>query len=143
MTLRSPFIIVLLIWLAAAAILAGSCTDNETTPAVNIYEVTPQEAFELIQDNQNNSDFIIIDIRTPAEFAEGHIEGAVNIDYYQQTFTEDMDNLDRDRIYLIYCRTGNRSANALLIMEELNFKEIYHLSDGIVAWNQEGLPVVK
>jgi len=62
---------------------------------------------------------------------------------YQQTFKEDIGNLDRDRIYLIYCRIGNRSANALDIIKELNFKEIYHLSDGIVAWNQEGLPVVK
>lgn len=143
MASRSILIIVLLICLAGVAILSGGCIGNEQPLAVNITEVTPQEAFDLIQDNQNDSDFLIIDIRTSAEFAEGHIEGAINIDFYQQTFRQDIGNLDRGRTYLIYCRTGNRSASALGIMKELNFEEIYHLSDGIVAWKQAGLPIVK
>lgn len=142
MTLRSPFILVLFVCLAALAVLTASCTGSETPPGVTINEVTPQEAFDLIQDNQNNSNFVIIDIRTSTEFTEGHIEVAINIDYYQQTFMEEIGNLDRDNIYLIYCRTGNRSANALEIIEELNFQEIYHLTDGIVTWKEEGLPVV-
>ena len=143
MALKSLLLLALLICLAGVAVLTCSCKSDETPSRVTIHEVTPQEAFDLIQDNQNNSDFLVIDVRTSVEFAEGHIKGAINIDYYRQTFSDEIGNLDRDKTYLVYCRTGNRSTNALHKIEELGFKEIYHLSDGIVTWNEEGLPVVK
>ncbi len=120
--------------------LTGGCVLNGTA---TIEDITPQEAFTLIQSNQNNPDFVIIDVRTPQEFAEGHIENASNIDFYSATFREELDNLDKNKTYLIYCRSGSRSGSALDIMAEHDFSEVYNMSGGIIAWDIEGLPTVK
>jgi rhodanese-related sulfurtransferase len=105
-------------------------------------DIGAQEALELMQRNQGNPDFMIIDIRTPEEFDESYIENAINIDFYSDTFKEDLDKLDKDKPHLIYCRGGNRSNQAIPVMKELGFKEVYNLSVGIKAWIAEGLPVV-
>ena len=90
-----------------------------------------------------NPDFIIIDVRTPEEYASGYIDTAVNIDYYAADFREQLAALDKDKTYLIYCRTGRRSADARDIIAELGFREVYIMSGGIVAWEAEGRPVVR
>ena len=72
-----------------------------------------------------------------------HIENAVNIDFYSETFKEDLDKIDKNRTYFIYCRSGNRNGKAMSIMKELGFIEVYNLSVGIKEWIAEGLPVVK
>ena len=82
-------------------------------------------------------------MRTHTEFAEGHIEKAINIDFRSENFQDEIDKLDKDKTYLIYCRSGNRSLNALNIMRELNFTKIYHMSGGILEWTAEELPTVK
>ena len=141
--------LVLSVSLVTGVVLTGGCIGNETfipeqeTPTQIIEDVTPQEAFTLIQNNQNNPDFVIIDVRTPGEFAEGYIENAINIDFHSETFRDELDNLDKNRKYVIYCRSGGRSGNALNIMAELNFMEIYNISGGIIVWNAEGLPTTK
>ncbi len=105
--------------------------------------VTPQEAFTLIQDNRDNPDFVILDVRTPEEVAAGYIENAINIDFYSETFRDELDRLDKDKAYLIYCRSGGRSGNTLNIMEGLDFREVYDVSGGMIEWEAEGLPTVK
>ncbi len=125
------------------------CADNKTTnppketSAPIITAISPKEAAGLIKDNLNNTDFLIIDVRTPAEFAEDHIANAVNIDYYSESFKGKLNDLDKDKAYLIYCRSGNRSGNALKLMAELGFREVHDISGGIVSWMSEGLPVIK
>jgi len=122
----------------------GGCAGGEIeTPTQIIENVTPQEAFALIQSNQNNPDFVILDVRTPQEFAEERIENAINIDYYSETFRDELNQLDRNQTYLTYCRKGVRSGNALDIMAELNFREAYNMLDGINGWKAEGLPTTK
>jgi len=115
------------------------------TPALPqiIEGISPQKAFALIHDNQNNPDFVIIDVRTTAEIAEGYIEDAVFIDYYSDTFRDELNSLDKDKVYLIYCRSGGRSGPTLATMEELGFMEVYELLGGILAWQGAGLPVVE
>lgn len=113
------------------------------TPTQIIEDITPQEAFTLIQENQNNPDFVVIDVRTPQEFTDGYIENAINIDFYSETFRDELNKLDKGKTYLIYCRSGGRSGNALNIMTELRFKEVYNMLGGILAWNAEELPTVK
>ena len=120
--------------------LTGGCVRDETA---TIEDITPQEAFTLIQNNQNNPDFVIIDVRTPEELAAEHIENAINIDFYSEAFRDMLNNLDKNKTYLIYCKVGGRSGSALDIMAELNFKEAYNLSGGINQWKAEGLPTVK
>ncbi|MFC1981553.1 rhodanese-like domain-containing protein, partial [Chloroflexota bacterium] len=109
------------------------CVSQTESPNQILEDLGVQEAFELIQRNQGNQDFII-DIRTPEEFSEGHIENAVNIDFYSETFKEDLDKLDKNKIYFIYCRSGNRSGSAMSVMKNLGFKEVYNLSVGIKEW---------
>ena len=122
----------------------GGCAGGEIeTPTQIIENVTPQEAFALIQGNQNNPDFVILDVRTPQEFAEENIENAINIDYYSETFRDELNQLDKNKTYLVYCRSGRRSGNALDIMAELNFREAYNMLDGINGWKAEGLPTTK
>jgi len=120
--------------------LTGGCVLDETA---TIEDITPQEAFTLIQNNQGNPDFIIIDVRTPAEFDGEHIENATNIDFYSETFRDMLNNLDKNKTYLIYCAVGGRSGSALDIMAELNFKEAYNILGGINLWKAEGLPTTK
>jgi rhodanese-related sulfurtransferase len=107
-----------------------------------IESLSPQEAFALIQQNQDNSDFVIIDVRTLEEIAEGYIEGAIFINFYSDTFRDELDSLDKDKVYLIYCRGGGRSELTLLIIEELGFMEAYDILGGFTAWKDAGLPII-
>ena len=103
----------------------------------------PKDAFEYIKKNKDNNNFVLLDIRTPEEFADGHIEGAININFRADNFTSEMSKLDRNKTYFVYCRTGNRSYEAVNIMARLNFRSILRLSDDITGWKSAGLPVVK
>lgn len=111
-------------------------------PTQIIEHLSPQDAFALIQDNQDNPNFAIIDVRTPEEVAGGYIEGAINIDFYAETFEAELGILDKNKVYLIYCRTGGRSGPTLPIMEALGFLEVYDIEGGILAWQAEGLPII-
>ena len=128
--------------LLVTALVYGCTSQMEAVDQV-LEDIGAQEALELIQRNQGNPDFMIIDIRTPEEFEEGYIENAVNLDFYSDTFKEDLDKLDKNKTYLIYCRSGNRSGQAMPIMKELGFQEVYNLSIGIKEWIAEGLPVIR
>lgn len=105
--------------------------------------ITPKEAHSLIGDNKESSDFVIVDVRTPDEFADGHIEDATNLDYYSSSFRNELESLDKNKIYLIHCKSGRRSKAALEIMKELGFKKVYNMLGGITRWEVEGLPTTK
>jgi rhodanese-related sulfurtransferase len=83
----------------------------------------------------------VLDVRTPAEFAEGHIDGATVVDFYEPGFAEAIAALDRDGTYLVYCRSGNRSGQAVALMAQLGFERVYDLDGGVVAWSGAGLPL--
>lgn len=87
------------------------------------------------------ADLVILDVRTPDEFDAGHLSGAVNVDYYAADFTDQLDALDRDVPYFVYCRSGNRSEAAVDLMQDLGFAEIHELQGGIVAWAEAGLGI--
>jgi rhodanese-related sulfurtransferase len=145
---KTLILLILSVSLVTGVTLMGGCVGRGTgTPSPQttqiIEDITPQEAYASIQENQDNPDFVIIDVRTPEEFADGHIEDAINIDFYSETFQDELNILDKDKSYLIYCRSGRRSASALAIMEELNFREAYNMMGGIIQWQAEGLPTVK
>ena len=106
-------------------------------------EVSAKEAASLIEKRKGDSDFVILDIRTPGEFQSGHLANAVLIDFYSRAFAEKLSHLDKKKAYLIYCRTGNRSARSLALFSKLKFEKIYHMSNGIRGWQSEGLPVTK
>lgn len=78
---------------------------------------------------------VILDVRTPAEYAEGHIPGAVNIDVEGGTFDQQIAGLDTGATYALYCHSGRRSANAAAIMADAGFTHLVELDGGIQAWN--------
>jgi len=86
---------------------------------------------------------VLIDVRKPEEYAAGHLENSLSIDYYATDFKDKLGKLDKTAKYLIYCRSGKRSAASLKIMQELGFTDIHDIAGGINAWIEAGLPIVK
>ena len=126
------------------SLISGCISPEDTGLKTQIIEdVTTGEAHALIQDNQDNLNFVILDVRTPEEYAAGHIEKSINLDYYSEIFKDDLSKLDKNKTYLIYCRSGRRSEGALDIMEELGFGEVYNMLGGILQWESAGLPTMK
>jgi len=129
--------------LTSAYVQTETNTAQSETQIQIIENITPEEAHISIQENKDNPNFVILDMRTPEEFFGEYIENAVNLDYYSDTFRNDLDKLDKNKTYLIYCRSGRRSENALNIMKELDFREVYNMLGGVVKWKSERLPTTK
>jgi rhodanese-related sulfurtransferase len=128
---RTPRSLRTLASLAVAVVVLAACggTDTEeaagdtaATDAPGVVAVDAEEAVSLLTDRD---DLVVVDVRTPQEFAEGHLAGAELLDIYDPAFQDGVDGLDRDTPYLVYCRTGNRSGQAVALMEELGFTEVY------------------
>ncbi len=126
-----------------ALVLHVSCTGGSAFTNENISNITVDEAYRLISEKAGRADFVILDIRTPGEYLSGHIEGAVNIDYSSPAFKDDLKKLDRSLEYLVYCRSGNRSARAMPVFSELGFKKVYNMTGGTVEWFSSGKKLVK
>lgn len=84
----------------------------------------------------------VIDVRTPDEFAAGHIANAINIDVEGDSFLDGIDALDKAKTYAVYCHSGRRSMIAANTMVDAGFTSIYNLDGGISAWQNAGLPLV-
>ncbi len=79
----------------------------------------------------------LVDVRTVAEYSEGHIPGSLNINVQSDTFAADVDELlDKDRPVAVYCRSGRRSRNAAKLLMEKGFQKVYNLDKGILAWKE-------
>lgn len=108
--------------------------------AQNGSSIDSKEAYGLIKADAN---IAILDVRTAKEFADGHVAGAVNIDVNQADFAQKIDQLDRSKTYIVYCRSGRRSSKAVGIMASKGFKNLYNVSDGFAGWSKNGLPFEK
>ncbi len=86
---------------------------------------------------------LILDVRTPHEYSEDHILNSTLIDFNSPIFKSEITKLDRDKTYLIHCRTDRRSGHTINLMNELGFNKVYLLKGGIVAWKLEGKPTIK
>lgn len=105
-------------------------------------DLSVEEAHALIQERAGDPEFVLLDVRTPEEFAAEHIEGAVNLDWYDPAFRDEVRAFERGATYLVYCRTGVRSAEAAAMMVEEGFDEVYNMEEGITAWKAAGYQVV-
>lgn len=85
---------------------------------------------------------VIIDVRTPDEYAEGHLDGAVNINLQSGSFEQQIAEQPLDGTYIVYCRTGNRSAQAVAIMTELGFTDVTDAGGVSDASAATGIPIV-
>jgi phage shock protein E len=91
-------------------------------------------ALEFQKAIEASPESIILDVRTPMEFQEGHLKGAVLLDFYSRTIQADIDALDKSKEYLIYCKSGARSASACTYMAQSEFAKVTNMEGGIMAW---------
>ncbi|MBT3282075.1 MAG: rhodanese-like domain-containing protein [Cryomorphaceae bacterium] len=94
-----------------------------------IQDIDKQEVSNLL-----NNEIVVIDVRTNKEFKEGNIETSFNLDFQKREFIDSLDKLDKNKEYLIYCASGNRSLKASHIMKSLGFKIIYNYKKGYKDW---------
>ena len=154
--MKRKYLVISISWVLLIILaLSGGCAKTEpaggqsstvqptaTLSAMAVPMISTLDAYNLIQKNKDNPDFIIIDVRTVDEFNSGHLANAINLDYYSPDFKSNISRLDRNKQYLVYCRTGIRGAAATQIMVDLGFKDVYNLSGGIVQWIQDGYATV-
>jgi rhodanese-related sulfurtransferase len=131
---------IILLFIILFGFILPSCQAKQEQ---NITALSPKEASNLIEKHKGDFDFVILDIRTPGEYQSGHLQNAVMIDFYSKSFADKIGHLDKEKSYLVYCRSGNRSARSMDLFRKLQFQKVYHLSTGINGWNSEGLPLVK
>jgi rhodanese-related sulfurtransferase len=110
-------------------------------PLVNAWaqHVNTTEAQKIVAEKKA----LVLDVRTPDEFASGHIPGAINIDFRAGDFEQKIAALDKTASYLVHCASGNRSRQSLPLFEKQGFQHLYHLDGGLHAWENAGLPVEK
>jgi len=101
-------------------------------------DVNPKKVYESII---NDSNIILLDVRTLDEVLENKIDNSINIDFYSEDFKELISNLNRDNTYYVYCRSGRRSMNTVLMMKDLGFKNSFNLEGGILKWIELNLPI--
>lgn len=134
---------IIMMILAATLILPLAACGGDNPEGQITREISPAEAYTMIQENLASDDFVFLDVRTTSEYEAGHIAGAVLLDFNSGNFENEVDLLDKNNKYLIYCRTSNRSGQALSVMKNLGFMEVYDLDGGIVAWEAAGYPTTK
>ena len=107
---------------------------------IEIRDVSATEAAEILKENPN---IRVLDVRTGFEFSAGHIEDALNLNYFSLGFKKKLAELDKDVTWLVHCRTGVRSGRTLPLMKAAGFTSVMHLKDGIVDWRDSDLPLIK
>ena len=123
----------------------GACAQDHATqqgsapPAEDPYPALDPAAYNQVLPTGAAREGVLLDVRTPEEFADGHLVGATLINYYDDDFRAQLTGLDRDTTYYVYCRSGKRSAGAQQIMEELGFRRVVNLAGGFQAWQEAGM----
>ena len=118
----------------------AAATASTATVSSSVALIGPAAAAALLA--APPAGLVVLDVRTPEEFATGHLEGAVMIDFQSPSFAADVVALGADTPVFVYCRSGNRSAQAVAAMTQLGFTDLTELDGGIVAWEAAGLPLV-
>ena len=130
--------IVTVLLLLTILLVAVALNFRENPPSLE--SISALESAALIEGNKGNPQFKIMDVRTSEEFNMAHLRDAELLDFYSATFNEALKKLDREKSYLIYCRSGVRGEKTLRLMETLGFKKVYHMAGGFLAWQAENFP---
>ncbi len=105
-------------------------------------ELPPSECRRMLEEEPREA-CMVLDVRTGKEFREGHLAGARNVDFYAPAFRDQLAGLDRNKKYLVYCRTGVRGARAMEMMRQLGFRHVTNIRGGFTGWTAAGLPAEK
>jgi rhodanese-related sulfurtransferase len=129
------YIFSLFLWTALS--LFTACSEHKSETAEQT--LVPADFQQQLQAHKG----VLLDVRTPEEFNEGHLGNAMNIDYKNSDFKDQLQKLDKTKPYFVYCKAGVRSEKATEIMKEQGFTEVYHMKGGIDAWKEQGLPMAE
>jgi rhodanese-related sulfurtransferase len=119
--------------LMASALLLAGCSTSSSAIDLSVTEFSAKVA---------EAGVITLDVRTPGEFAEGHLEGARLIDFQSGNFENEIATLDKNATYAVYCRSGNRSGQAVKVMQDAGFMNVFNMNGGVIDWANAGLPLV-
>jgi rhodanese-related sulfurtransferase len=126
-------LILAVIGVVSATLFLTSCSSDSSAQ-----KVSPKEFSEVISDPS----VVILDVRTPQEFAEGHLANAINIDFQSGNFEQEIASLDKSKTYAVYCRSSNRSGEAVKVMADAGFTSMYDMDGGIIDWQAAGGQIV-
>jgi len=130
--MRTPLSSVLAALAAVLVLFTAACSSGTAT----VQQADPAKAVQIIDAGK----YTVIDVRTPAEYAAGHVQGAENVDVTAGTFEQEVGRLDKDGRYLVYCQSGNRSADAAQKMADLGFTQVVD-GGGIVSLQAAGAKI--
>jgi rhodanese-related sulfurtransferase len=119
--------------LIASALLLAGCSSSSSAIDLSVTEFSAKVA---------EAGVITLDVRTPGEFAEGYIEGARLVDFQSGNFENEIAVLDKNATYAVYCRSGNRSGQAVKVMQDVGFTNVFNMNGGVIDWANAGLPLV-
>jgi LPXTG-site transpeptidase (sortase) family protein len=116
----------------------GTASEEETQAGeiTSVENISVEEIYEIMTGGE---DYILLDVRTPEEFSEGHLEGAVHIPVNE--LEGRLAELSKDKPIIVYCKSGGRSSTAANLLVENGFTQIYNMSGGILDWEQKGYPM--
>ena len=120
--------------LIGSALLLAGCSSSTGAIDLGVTEFSAKVA---------EAGVITLDVRTPGEFAEGHVEGARLIDFQSGNFENEIAALDKNATYAVYCRSGNRSGQAVKVMQDAGFTNVFSMNGGVIDWANAGFPLVK
>ncbi|MBW1298071.1 rhodanese-like domain-containing protein [Aquimarina litoralis] len=120
------------------SILLVNCNDKNNDTAV-VELITVEEMDSLLEMEKVQ----LVDVRTPKEYGDGHIEGAINIDFTDENFETLLSEIDKSKPVAVYCGRGGRSGKCSAYMKKAGFTKIYDLDGGITEWKYKGKPVKK
>ena len=135
--MKSTMMRSLLVLVLALSVLVAACSSDTTSQSIEL--VSPADAAQVIADAPEG--LVVLDIRTPDEFDAARLADAIMVDFYADDFAAQLDTLDKDVPYVMYCNSGNRSSEAVKTMEDLGFVEVYEIDGGIVNWYDQGYPI--
>lgn len=134
----------------SVALLVAACSDSDSSTDESLTDPETAEALDaagirLVPADEASTiaanppeDLVVLDVRTAEEFADGHVDGAVMLDFYDPDFASQIADLDPDVPYLLYCRSGNRSGQTAEMMAQLGFADVAEVDGGIIAWADAG-----
>lgn len=118
--------------LLALLVIQYSCKESSGKTPVNSYEISCAEAKQLV-----DSEIVFLDVRTPSEISDGKIKNAIELDFRSDDFQEQLLKLPKNDEYVVYCRSGNRSGQAMEMMKQSGFQKVKNLSGGYTAWSKQ------
>jgi rhodanese-related sulfurtransferase len=140
---RSALVLTCVLAAFLNVMLAGAAETPAQKPSASAakpFKNVGAEEFDKLRQNKTN---VVLDVRTPKEYAAGHIPGAVLIDFNSPDFEKEIARLDKNKTYLVHCQGGVRSAKACGKLEKLDFPHLYNLEGGMKAWEKAKKPIEK